>query len=636
MGQLNHPLLVGWRTRHHRSSRSVVTAVATVAAIAATLLTCAQANAAWVQPAPGRLNADATTQKLPVLARVGSDVFAAGVESSGVGADQLIVRRLTPGQSTWQQVGQKLNFNDNATPSSPSIAVVAGVPYVAWQEQNALTGVVQVYVKRLAQAPSPDTWEQVGGSLNPDPGVNSVSPDIVDAGGQAHVTFATAASGLRRAHVFKYVSSSWQQVGGPIYVDAVRDAVAPKLAFAAGKLAIAWSERLAGDDRLHVAVYDDGTSSWGAQGGELNDPEGSAVGKSLEVVGGTPMVAFTAVVSGYERLYVKRLPDGASTWELIGDALNVTTGDARTPSLANIGGRPYVTHGETVVGVQCIVLSRLADSGDQWEVLPEFVGPNPASAATLADVAQTPWVALVEQSGAGAVWRLAPSVTTLDVDASTGGATVHAQSETFGLPFDIAADVRVPQNGSVILGAPSGGPGDLLIVFAGLASATQYEARVHAADQIGFSFDLASLPFTTDTVEQPVDDEEPVVGLKWRKRLRGRPSVSGVASDGQALARVEVAIAFDRRAKRCRWVVGSRLTEGDCVEPEWQVARGTSAFRLPLARKLVKQMMRRPYEVYARAYDAVGNVSDVDAYRCGRRSVSPRSRKPIARCSQWQ
>lgn len=566
----------------------------------------------------------------------GNDVLVPAVETTGPASSQLIVRRLVVGGSSWQQVGSKLNYFDNTQPSSPALAIVAGVPHIAWQEQNSITGVTQVYVKRLLQTPSPDTWESVGNSLNPDPARNAVSPDIAEFAGAAHVSFANATSGPRRAVVLKETGAGWAQVGADLVVDVTRDIVSPKLATTATDLVLAWSERLIDDDRIHVARFDSGSTTWQLQGASVNDGEGSAGGKCVEFVDGALVIAYAVDASGVDRVYAKRFNVGTLAWVPLGDALNVTVGSASTPSLADIGGRAYMSHREVVAGVPRIVLSRLADGGDQWDVFPAFVGPNASQSATLATVGQTPWVGLVESAGSGAVWRLLPSVTSLDADATPNSATIRAQSDLFDLPFEIDVDLRVVGDGSQITGASRGTAVDRTVEFSGLGPATQYEARIWGTDLLGRKYKLESLTIFTDLAEPPADEKEPTVKATWRKRQSGRPAIRGTAQDATSLARVEVAIAFDRRATKCAWVSGGTLTPGDCVEPDWQPALGTAAFRFPLATRLAKRMMKRPYEVYVRAIDAAGNVSEVDAYRCGKQVKAKKSRKRVARCNEWQ
>lgn len=638
-----------------RGARSLEVAVAVSLAALIVMFVLAglpgTAIAAWEQPVAGQLNTVGTAQMQPVIRQVGSNVYAAGIESSGASNDQLLVRVLKPGDSTWRIVGTKLNFADNASPSSPSIADVGGVPYVAWQEQDQLTGVFQVYVKRLAQSPAPDTWESVGASLNLDPARNAIQPDIENVAGVAHVAFAAATAAARKVYVVKDTGASWSPVGGSLIFDALRDALKPNIFPGQSDLVVGWIETLAAENDIRVSRYDASGDAWVPRGSQVNQPDGDARGASYAVVDGKLTAAITVFAGGVDKLIVKQFTTATSSWDAIGAPLNATTGSAAFPSIIELNGQPWVAHREVIGGIGRILLSRFDAAGAEWEVLPAFVGPNPAGSAMMTAVAGVPWVAVLESgaNSAGAVWRLVPTLGSLDVDETNSSALVKLSVTSFGLPFSYTVRNRALDDGSAAINVPSGELPYLATTFTGLDASSAYSVSVLATDELARVTELSALGYATAESDHLADEEEPTVQLTWSPKSKKPPRIRGSASDsGGTVARVEVALGVARGATNCFWLLDGNLSAGDCVEPQWQNAVGTNSFSLPLTAKLRKKLMTNAYEVYARSFDAAGNVSDKVAYRCGRYVKSKRrtrgkrrarggkrSAVRVSRCVAW-
>ena len=88
----------------------------------------------------------------------------------------------------------------------------------------------------------------------------------------------------------------------------------------------AWNQPVAGS--LNVSMSQDGFNP------------------QMADVGGVPYVAWTEMNAGGEEVYVKRFDGGA--WTQVGGSLNVVATDGTgLPSIANVGGVPYVVWDES-------------------------------------------------------------------------------------------------------------------------------------------------------------------------------------------------------------------------------------------------------------------------------------------------
>jgi Big-like domain-containing protein len=140
-------------------------------------------------------------------------------------------------QSFWTTLGDQLSQGDNGP---PDIAVVDGVPWVAWPEK--IDGVYQVRVARYRSG----TWRPVGQfSLNQDATKDANFVHIANVGGTAYVVigerFDTAAF---RDHVWvkRFDGTSWVAVGGPLNLDPALSGFATGIADVGGVPYVAFAQ----------------------------------------------------------------------------------------------------------------------------------------------------------------------------------------------------------------------------------------------------------------------------------------------------------------------------------------------------------------------------------------------------------
>src|SRR5205085_1173285 len=145
----------------------------------------------------------------------------------------------------------------------------------------------------------------------------------------------------RQVHVASLNGASWQLVGGALYAAPNKDDIRPSIANVGGVPYVAWQEYDGTYTRVYVASFN-GTS-WQLVGAALNvNSTKTAAAPTIADVGGVPYVAWQEADGTNYEVYVASF--NGTSWHLVGGAaLNVnTTKDAITPSIANIGGVPYV------------------------------------------------------------------------------------------------------------------------------------------------------------------------------------------------------------------------------------------------------------------------------------------------------
>ncbi len=205
--------------------------------------------------------------------------------------------------------------------------------------------------------------------------------------------------------------AAWQEiVGGPSPINHSPTGYPnnPGIADVGGKLYVAWDEYEGADLDVHVATLDDTGTQWVEVGGPLDHTAGAnAFGPSIASIGGVPWVAWTEEDGTSDKVRVARLNDTGTGWtEVVGGANPVNhdaTKSAGAPGLAEVGGVPHIVWVESPEYDQSqIRVSRLNAAGTAWT---EVVGgTNPinqdpsaqAGAPSLASIGGVPWVAWQE------------------------------------------------------------------------------------------------------------------------------------------------------------------------------------------------------------------------------------------------
>src|SRR5919197_522966 len=109
--------------------------LARIATLLVVLALPASASAGWQQVVPGSLSVDPAHDhdgNGPSLVEFGGAPTVAFSENDGAGHNQVWVRQLVDG--AWVTVGSFLRNDSSAAAHDPSLAVVGGTLYAAWDE----------------------------------------------------------------------------------------------------------------------------------------------------------------------------------------------------------------------------------------------------------------------------------------------------------------------------------------------------------------------------------------------------------------------------------------------------------------------------------------------------------------------
>jgi hypothetical protein len=371
----------------------------------------------------------------------------------------LRVSRLNAAGS-WEEVGDGIRPTGQSGfrgAENPSIAAVDGVPYVAWQDRNAINA-YEIRVSRLNAAGT--AWEEVVGGASPinhDPQAEEPSLTVVD--GVPYVARWERDGFNRSVWVSRLnaAGTAWEAVGGPSPVDHTRaqDAYDPRIASIEGVPYVAWTESDGAGSEVRVSRLNAAGTAWEEVVGgasPINHAEDRyADNPSLAAVGGVPHVAWTEWDGTNGEVRVSRLNAAGTAWEeVVGGAspINHAADEyGSAPSLAVVRGRPYVAWVELDGTTDQLRVSRLNAAGTAWEEVVGGASPinrmadQPAFHPSLSAIGGVPYVAWFEPDGDGyeiEASRLEPEFLSQAALATDTEALVLSRVRTYGVAYPIA------------------------------------------------------------------------------------------------------------------------------------------------------------------------------------------------------
>ncbi|HKP90719.1 MAG TPA: hypothetical protein VJT75_12195 [Thermoleophilaceae bacterium] len=403
--------------------------------LALTLTAAAPAGAAWHEPVPGPVYDSIGPSRDPSMTVIDGVPYVAWSQWDGTNSE-IRVARLDAAGTAWEEVvgGESpINHSPVEDGEDPSLTSIGGVPYVAWSEHQGTD-----YVARVSRLAADGTaWEDVGGGASP-PVANhfSLNPSITAAGGVPYVTWSENGNAIAFSRL-NADGTAWEPVGNALPGSdwssmATVDGIPYVTSKSGGAVFVA---------RLNAA-------------GTAFDPVGGAAGTgvaSIASIGGVAYVASADIVPGSHEVRVRRLSDDETAWEEVGGgALNHSSDeDALEPSIAEIGGVPYVAWVEVLehdFAHQQLRVSRLGASGTAWD---EVVGgDNPfgvpldhtANHPSLVGIGGVPYVAW-EHTYPGRtdlrVHRLEPDFLAQGAIATDHEALMLSLVRTHGVPYPI-------------------------------------------------------------------------------------------------------------------------------------------------------------------------------------------------------
>lgn len=192
----------------------------------------------------------------PTLGIVNGTVYAAWKEQTGINSVQVYVKGWNG--SSWVSRGGNL-ATDAYWYSSPSIAGLGNVPYVAYEEASGPTIVVKHW--------GGSGWVQDGGSLNVHPGNAAYKPVLVNCNGTLYAAWSEVYGTSQQIYVKHWTGSAWVQDGGSLNMSAAQDANQPAMVAVNGTPYVAWFES-ATKDQLYMKHWTG--SDWVQDGNSFN------------------------------------------------------------------------------------------------------------------------------------------------------------------------------------------------------------------------------------------------------------------------------------------------------------------------------------------------------------------------------
>jgi hypothetical protein len=370
--------------------------LASVLSVCAVVFT-APADAAWHQVVGGTspINEAAAQDASDVnLTSIDGVPYVAWAESDGANAE-LRVSRLSADGSAWEQVvGGPSPINQSPTfgALAVNLTAIAGVPYVAWHEFDGVNN--EVRVSRLNPAGS--AWQQLVGGASPvnlANNQNATAPSLTSIAGVPYVAWSENDGANNEIRVSRFDASgpAWVQVApsaSPINQANNRSAANPSMTTIEGVPYVAWQEADVTNFEIRVSRLNAAGTAWeqvvGGPSPINQAADRSGFDPSLTSIGGVPYVAWHESDGVNDEIRVSRLNAAGTAWEqVVGGASPINEANDRSssaPGLTAIGGIPYVAWSEPDPSMKETRVSRLE---------PEFVSQSAAPTPTGATLSAT-------------------------------------------------------------------------------------------------------------------------------------------------------------------------------------------------------------------------------------------------------
>ncbi len=393
---------------------------------------CTDALAGWDQPTGSPVAGSALGRtEAPALIDFGGRAYVAWSERNG-DAWKLLVDRLTAGG--WQQVGRALNHNMSEKAIRPAVAVANGKLYVAWEELGDNDWHIWV------SAFDGSTWQPVGGDLNPTRGMQAAQPRTAVIDGLLYVAFqATAVFDTPEIQVDRFDGSQWQQVGFYLNRNTTDPAHWANLADVNGVPFVAWEETYGGTS--HVLVDRLEGSDWVPVGTEVREPNtGAAYQPSIAGVGGAPYVVWEENEYGSAMWHTWVASFDGTSWLSPAELHAPHAPNALGPDITTVNGAPYVVWEEYGAGSWHIRVATLHDQG--WQLVSSALNSGASTHSirpSIAEVDGYPFAAWNEYSGPQLqvhTGRLVPDFATTITPAG-GAATLTSLVQPYAFSYEV-------------------------------------------------------------------------------------------------------------------------------------------------------------------------------------------------------
>jgi hypothetical protein len=220
-------------------------------------------------------------------------------------------------------------------------------------------------------------------------------------------------------------------------------------------MTIRWLALVVAGGLAAAALPSSATAAWRQPVGGASpiNHAGDAFDQRVAALGGVPFVAWSEYDGTNYEVRLSRLNAAGTAWEeVVGGTSPVnhaSNQDAIEPSVAAVGGLPYVAWSEYDGTNRRVRVSRLNAAGTAWEEVVGGASPihhasdRSAFAPSLTAVGGVPYVAWREDDGTKnevRVSRLEPELASQGAVADATDATLRAIVHTYGLAYPIGSD----------------------------------------------------------------------------------------------------------------------------------------------------------------------------------------------------
>lgn len=297
----------------------------------------------------------------------------------------LLVRVARFNVGAWEDVGGALNVSLTESAFSPSLADVGGVPHVAWAEIDGANS--EIRAARL----SGGAWDQVelGSSpINHDTSQNAEDPVLAVIGGVPHIAWEEPVGANQQIRVSRLnpAGNDWAEIVGgasPINRSSAQGANDPSLIGIGSSPYVAWTEDDGTNTETRVSRLNATATAWeeiAPSPSPVNaSSTQSALGAAAAAVGGVPWVAWSEVGTVGRQIRVARLEPEFGPAGVIA-TVNGTVGASLFAPVATYG-LPFQA-GFTVTGPGGGDTGLAPTSGDQALLQRDVSGLTPLTAYT--------------------------------------------------------------------------------------------------------------------------------------------------------------------------------------------------------------------------------------------------------------
>lgn len=258
--------------------------------------------------ADARLTSDANSSYTPAVAVCGAEVHVVW-EDDRDQETKVYYKHSSDNGTIW---GPDVRITDNAGAQGiPSVAVAAGVVYVAWVDFGMM-GNSEIWCGRSTDAGT--TWEDAC-QLSYASGY-SVHPSIAVSGSNVHVAWHDSRYGWWNNEIY-YNRSTDGGVTWGVETQLTQDTTfsnLPSIAVSGSDVYITWEEMRDGNFEMYYKRSTNNGETWGTDTRLTSDP-GDSHGPSLAASDGNLHLVWQENRDGNDEVYYKRSTDHGTSWD---------------------------------------------------------------------------------------------------------------------------------------------------------------------------------------------------------------------------------------------------------------------------------------------------------------------------------